>query len=251
MVLDRFGSGLKLAFKKVMGLGVVDKEAVDAVVRELQRTLLTADVDVKMVSELSNNIRDKVLKEEPPAGMTVKEFFIKTLYDEMVVFLGSEKGGVELKKQKMLVIGLFGSGKTTAIGKMSKWFKARGMKVGVVAGDTHRPAAQDQLQQLSDKIGVACYRDGKRPEDIVKNALKSSKDDILIVDTAGRDALDKELAKELKKMADIVKPDEVLLVIPADIGQDARRQATEFNSLVGITGIIVSKMEKKWNYYNF
>jgi len=102
MVLDKFGSGLKQAFRKVMGLGMVDKEAVEAVVRELQRALLQADVDVRMVSELSNSIREKVLKAKLPPGMTLKEHFIKTLYDEIVRFLGAEKGGIGLKKQNIL-----------------------------------------------------------------------------------------------------------------------------------------------------
>lgn len=243
MVLDKFGSGLKQAFKRVMGLGIVDKEAVEAVVRELQRTLLQADVDVKMVSELSNKIREKVLKAKLPPGMTLKEHFIKTLYDELVLFLGAKKGGIGLKKQRILVIGLFGSGKTTSIGKLAKWFKTRGMSVGVAACDTHRPAAQDQLEQLAKKVGVTCYRDGKKPEDIAKNTLKKAKEDVVIFDSAGRDALDKELARELKDLSKIIKPDVVLLVIPADIGQDARKQSGEFNRLVGITGIVVTKLD--------
>jgi len=243
MVLDSFGSGLKKVFRKIAGLGVVDKDAVESVVRDMQRELLQADVDVRLVSELSKGIREKVLKGKPPSGMTLKEYFIKTLYDELVKFLGAEKGGVGLKKQRILVIGLFGSGKTTSIGKLAKWFKTRGMKVGVVACDTHRPAAQDQLEQIAKKVGVACYKDGKKPEDIAKNVMKKAKEDVLIFDSAGRDALDKELARELKEMGKITKPDEVLLVIPADIGQDARRQAEEFNKLVGITGIVVTKLD--------
>jgi len=243
MVLDKFGSGLKQAFKKVMGLGVVDKEAVEAVVKELQRTLLQSDVDVKMVSELSNGIREKVLKAKLAPGMTLKEHFIKTLYDGIVEFLGSEKGGIELKKQNILVIGLFGSGKTTTIGKLGKWFRARGLSVGVVACDTHRPAAQDQLGQIAEKVGIACYGDGNSPGDIAKLAVKDAKEDVLIFDSAGRDALDKELASELEELGKITRPDEVLLVIPADIGQDARRQAEEFNRLVGITGIVVTKLD--------
>lgn len=243
MAMEGLGSGLKQAFRRIMGLGTVDREAVEAVVKELQRTLLQADVDVRIVSELSNSIRDKVLKAQPQAGMTLKEYFIKTLYDEVVRFLGSEKGCVELKKQNILVIGLFGSGKTTTIGKMAKWFKTRGMSVGVVACDTHRPAAQDQLSQLAAKVGVHCYREGRKPADIARNALSKAKEDIVIFDSAGRDALDDVLAKELVEMGRIIKPDEVLLIIPADIGQDARPQATEFNRLVGITGIVVSKMD--------
>ena len=132
---------------------------------------------------------------------------------------------------------------TTSIGKLGKWFKTRGLSCGVVAGDTHRPAAQEQLEQISKLVGIPCYKEGKKPQDIAKSALKASKDDVLIFDSAGRDALDSVLAKEIKDISSILKPDEVILVIPADIGQDARRQAEEFNRLVGITGIIVTKMD--------
>ncbi len=132
---------------------------------------------------------------------------------------------------------------TTTIGKLAKWFKVRGMGVGLVACDTHRAAAQEQLRQIASRVDVHIYNEGKSPQDIARNALKASKDDVLIFDTAGRDALDKELAKELKELGSIVKPDEVLLVIPADLGQAARRQSEEFNKLVGITGIIITKLD--------
>lgn len=243
MVLESLGSGLKNTLKKITGLGVVDKEAVEAIVRDLQRSLIQSDVDVSMVLELSKNIKKKVLSEKPPAGMSIKEYFVKILYEELVAFLGEEKGEIQLKSQRILVIGLFGSGKTTTIGKLAKWFKTRGLSVGVVGCDTHRPAAQDQLKQLADNIDVKCYLEGSSPDKIAKKALDQSKDDILIFDTAGRDALDEELAKELKDMGQIIKPDEVLLVLPADIGQAAKKQATEFNKLVGITGIVITKLD--------
>ncbi|MFH1978085.1 MAG: signal recognition particle receptor subunit alpha [Candidatus Aenigmatarchaeota archaeon] len=243
MVLENLGSSLKGTLKRITGLGIVDKAAVEEIVKDLQRALLLADVDVALVSELSTKIKKKVLDEKPPVGMTLKEHFVKILYDELVSFLGEEKGEIELKKQKILVIGLFGSGKTTTIGKLAKWFKVRGLKPGLVACDTHRAAAQDQLNQLGDKLEVPVYREGKKPEDIAKKALEKSKDDVIIFDSAGRDALDKDLAKELKNLSDIIKPDEVILVIPADIGQAARRQSEEFTKLVGITGVIVSKLD--------
>ncbi len=242
MVMDSIGSSLKGAFRRIAGLSHIDKETVDAVVRDVQRALIQADVDVAMVSELSKSIRDKVLDSKLPPGMSVKELFIKVLYEEMVRFLGEDKGEIALKKQRILVVGLFASGKTTSIGKLAKWFRSRGLSVGLAACDTHRPAAQDQLVQLAAKSKVPVYREGKKPEDIARNALKA-KEDVLIFDTAGRDALDNELARELKDMAKIVEPDEVLLVIPADIGQVAREQAEEFNRLVGITGIIVTRLD--------
>jgi len=243
MVLNKFGSSLKQTFRKIAGMGIVDKTAVEGIIRDIQRALLQADVDVELVSKLSDSIRKKVLKAELPPGLSLKEYFIKTLYDEIVNFLGAEKGTIALKKQKILVIGLFGSGKTTSIAKLARWFKVRGLNPGLVACDTHRPAAQTQLKQLGDKIGVPVYTEGGTPEGIAKKVLKKAKEDVLIFDSAGRDALDKELARELKNLGKIIKPDEVLLVIPADIGQAARKQSEEFSKLVGITGLIVTKLD--------
>ncbi len=240
-MLESLGSGLKAAFQRIAGLGTVDKAAVEAVVREVQRALLSADADVSLVAELSARVKQRALQ-EPPPGMTVREQFLKILYDELVAFLGAEEGTVGIKPQKILLVGLFGSGKSTTAGKMAKWFKSRGLSVGLVACDTHRPAAQEQLRQLGKQVAAPVYAEGKKPEDIARNAL-SAKEQVLIFDTAGRSALDRELAAELKALGGIVKPDEVLLVIPADIGQVAKSQAVEFNKLVGITGIIVTKMD--------
>lgn len=242
-MLDKFGDSLKKTFRKIAGLGVVDKEAVEIVVRDLQRSLLQADVDVELVAELSNSIKKKVIDAKPPPGLTLKEYFIKILYDDVVEFLGKEKGEISLKPQRILLIGLFGAGKTSTAAKLAKWFQARGLKPGLVACDTHRAAAQEQLKQLGKKAKVNVYSGGKKPEDIARNALKTAKEEVLIFDSAGRDALDKELAKELKEMSKAINPDEVLLVIPADLGQAARKQAEEFNRLVGITGIIVTKLD--------
>jgi signal recognition particle subunit SRP54 len=243
MVLKGFGDSLKQTFRKIARMGVVDREAVDMVVKDLQRALIQADVDVSMVAELSAGIKKRVLDTKPPSGITVREHFIKILYDELVSFLGAEKGELNLKPQRILLIGLFGSGKTSTAGKLAKWFKTRGLSVGLVACDTHRPAAQDQLRQLGKKVDARVHEEGKKPKDIAKAAIKAAKEEVLIFDSAGRDALDKGLAKELKELGREIKPDETLLVIPADIGQAAKKQAEEFNKLVGITGIIVTKLD--------
>ena len=243
MALETLGSGLKNALKKIAGLGTVDKEAVDAILRDVQRTLIQADADVLMVSDLSKRIRKNVLDEKPPSGMSLREHFLNILYQELVLFLGEEKGEIQIKKQKILVVGLFGSGKTTTIGKIAKWFRVRGLSVGLVACDTHRPAAQEQLRQLAKRADAKVYDSGKNPEKIAEEALKHSSEDVLIFDSAGRDALDKNLAQELKEMARIIRPDEVFLVLPADLGQAARKQSEEFNRLVGITGIIITKLD--------
>ncbi len=243
MVLDSFGNSLKKVFSKVTRYSLVDKDKVESLILELQRVLIQADVDVSLVAELSGRIKKRVLKKELPKGMTMKEVLVKSLYDELVWFLGEEKSTIELKGQKILLIGLFGSGKTTTSGKISKWFQTRGLQAGMAACDIHRPAAQDQLEQIGKSINAPVYADGKKAEDIAKNAMKKSKEDILLFDSAGRDALDNELAKELKNLGKVIKPDEVFLVIPAELGQDAGRQASEFSKLVGITGIVITKMD--------
>ncbi len=242
-MLEKFSENLKTAFKKIAGLSLVDEKAVDSIIRDVQRLLLQADVDVEMVAELSKSIKEKIMKAELPPAVTLKEYFIKTLYGEIVSFLGAEKSELGLRKQKILVIGLFGSGKTTSIGKLAKWFKTRGLSCGLVACDTHRPAAQEQLGQIARQIDVPVYIEGENPEDIAKKAMEKSKEDVLIFDSAGRDAVDRELAKELKELGETIKPDEVLLVLPADIGHIVKKQTEEFNKLVGITGIIVTKMD--------
>ncbi len=243
MVLEKLGDSLKQAFRKISSLSSIDREAVESVIRDLQRSLLQADVDAELVIELSDSIKKKVLSGKTPPGMTLKEHFIKVLYDEIVGFLGKGEGGLEIKPQRILLVGLFGSGKTTTAGKLAKWFRSRGLKPALVACDTFRPAAKEQISQTASSLGIPAYTEGKSPKDVAAFALRNSKEDVLIFDSAGRNALDEELARELKELAKAAKPDEVLLVIPADIGQAARRQSEEFGKLVGITGVIVTKMD--------
>lgn len=243
MVLEALGKNLKETFKKITKLSIVDKEHVQAIINDLQRALIQADVDVGLVFELSNKIKKRVLKAKLPPGLTLKEYFIKILYEEIVKLLGKEVGGLTLKRQRILLVGLFGSGKTTTAGKLSSWFKKRGLSVSMVACDIHRPAAQEQLIQIGKKLDIPVYYEGKNPVDIAKKAVKKSEEDVLIFDSAGRDALDERLAKELKELGKVIKPDETLLIIPADIGQSAKKQTEEFNKLVGITGIIVTKLD--------
>src|SRR3989338_863596 len=195
MVLDKLGEALSNALRKVTGRGFVDKAVVDEFIRDLQRALLQADVDVKLVFNLSNKIRDRVLNEKPASGMTAKEHMVKTVYDELVNFLGKETGSVELKKQKILLVGLFGSGKTTTSAKLARFFLRKGLKPALVGCDTFRPAAQEQIMQLGNQIGVPSYAKGDDPSQTAEDALKKFSDrDVIIFDSAGRNALDAELA---------------------------------------------------------
>ncbi len=243
MAIDTLGASLKNTLRRIAGLGVVDNKAVTEIVNELSRALIMADADVELVYELSSRIKGKVLNAQPTSGLTLREVFVTAFYDEIVAFLGSEPVTLDIKRQKILLVGLFGSGKTSTAAKLAYWFRGKGLSAALVACDTFRAAAKEQLMQLGKAINTPVYHEGSAPSEIAKAAIKRAKEDVLIFDSAGRDALDKGLAKELKELEREIKPDEVLLVIPADLGQAARKQAEEFSRLVGITGIIVTKLD--------
>ena len=244
-MLEKLSSGLKDALRKIAKAGYIDKNTVEELVRDIQRTLLATDVDVKLVFKLTESIKKRALNEKPPKGMTAKEHVVNIVYEELVKFVG-EKPELMLKPGNVLFVGLFGSGKTTSIGKLARFYQQKGLKPAVIGCDVHRPAAMDQLKQIAEQLNVPYYID-KETKDavaIAKEGLKRlEKNDILIFDSSGRDALDSELAKELKELGKVINPDEVILAIPADLGQAAGEQAGEFNKLVGITGIFLTKMD--------
>ena len=244
-MLEKLSEGLKEALRKITGAGYIDKNVLDELSRDIQKTLLASDVDVKLASDLTERIKDRALNEKPSGGMTAKEHVIKIVYDELVKLVG-KKSELSLKPGKIMFVGLFGSGKTTSIGKLAKFYQKKGLRPALIGCDVHRPAAMDQLMQLSSQINVPCYapKDIKNPIEISKNGIeKFKKYDILIFDASGRSSLDKELADELKRLGEFVKPDEVLLTVPADLGQAAGQQAEGFKKLVGITGIFLTKMD--------
>lgn len=237
---------LKEGLSKFARIGVADSRAVETLVKDLQRSLIQADVNVKLVFELSKRVKEKALKEKLPPGMSRREHVIDIVYKELVSFLGDKKPDVKLGKQKILLLGLFGSGKTTTTAKLASFYKQRGLSVGIIGCDTWRPAALKQLQTLGKKIDVPVYGDEKEKDasKIVKNGLKELKGkDVIIVDSAGRSALDSKLSAELRKVEKALKPDERLLVLSGDIGQAAEKQSAEFDKLVKLTGITVTKMD--------
>ena len=249
MVLDRLGEALKGTLKKIASAVFVNERVIDELIKEIQRALLQADVNVKLVFDLTNRIKKRALEEKPPAGITQREYLVKIVYEELVKFFGEEKHGIEIKKKKpfkIMMVGLYGVGKSTTIGKMAKYYSKRGYKVATLGLDVHRPAAPTQLKQLSDAIGVDCYVDEKEKNPLKifdKFEKKFSKYDILIIDTAGRDALSKDLIKEIESVNKKIKPDENLLVLSADIGQAAMNQAEQFHKSCRITGVIVTKLD--------
>jgi len=244
-MLEKLSEGLKDALRKITGAGYVDKEVLDELARDIQKTLLASDVDVKLASDLTERIKNRALNEKPSGGMTAKEHVIKIVYDELVRLVG-EKSELSLNPGRVMFVGLFGAGKTTSIGKLAKFYQKKGLRPALIGCDVHRPAAMDQLLQLSSQVNVPCYapKDVKDPIEISKQGIeKFKKYDILIFDASGRSSLDKELADELKRLGEFVKPNEVLLTIPADLGQAAGQQAEGFKKLVGITGIFLTKMD--------
>lgn len=239
------GQGIRKALAKITGASLVDEKAVKELVKELQRVLITNDVNVKLVLELTKRIEEKALNQKQLKGMSLREHVVKVVYDELISFLG---GNYEprFEKQRIIMYGLYGSGKTTSIAKLARFFQSRGLKTAVIAGDVHRPAAFEQLKQLSEQVKCGFYgeKEEKSAEKIARNAVEKLKEyDVLIFDSAGRSAFDEELVNELKKVKEAFKPDVKYLVVSADLGQVAGKQATEFNKEVGIDGVIVTKMD--------
>ncbi|MCK5593674.1 MAG: signal recognition particle protein [Candidatus Aenigmarchaeota archaeon] len=237
---------LKDSISRFAKLGVADKTAVEALVKDIQRSLIQSDVNVKLVFELSKNIKTKALKDNLPPGLTRREHVVNIVYDELVAFLGEKKADINLEKQTILLLGLFGSGKTTTTAKIAKYYQKHGLTVGAVSCDTWRPAAYEQLKALGKQINIDVYGDAdeKDPVKIVKKGMKTlAAKDVIIIDSAGRSAIDDELADELKKIDKVIDADEKILVISGDIGQAAETQARTFNDLVGLTGVIVTKMD--------
>ncbi len=236
---------LKEVARKIIGSTSIDKKFVEEIVRDIQRALIKADVNVRQVKEISDAIKKRALSEDILPALDAKEHILRIVYEELLKGVG-EGLEIPLKKAKIMLVGLQGSGKTTTAAKIAKYFKDRGLKTAVVAADTWRPAAYEQLKQLAESYGIAFYgeKGEKDAVKIVKNALQELKDyDMIIIDTAGRHALEDELIQEMVEIAKAAEPDYKLLVLDAAIGQLASKQAKAFHEAVGIDGIIITKFD--------
>ena len=245
MVLDTLGRSLQDALKKIVGAGRIDERTVSDVVRDIQRALLQADVNVKLVMNLSKRIKERSLKENVPAGMNPREHVVQIVYHELIDIIG-KKCDLTLDKQTIMMIGLQGSGKTTTTAKFARYFQRKGLKPGVICTDTYRPGAYEQLKTLCERLNVAFYGepDNKDAVAIVTNGLKSlERYDIKIVDTAGRHGLEAELIREMEEIHRVAKPDHKFLVLDAAMGQQASEQAKAFNESIGITGVVITKLD--------
>jgi len=248
MVLEKLGSSLKSTLSKIAKAVFVDERLVNELIKDIQKALLQSDVNVKLVFELTETIKKRALKEEAPKAISKKEYLIKIVYEELVKFLGGKGYKIEIKEKpfKIMLVGLFGSGKTTTSGKLARYFAKRGYKTALVGLDIHRPAAMEQIEQVAKKAKVPVFIDVKEKDPIkIWNSFKDEfkKYDILIIDTAGRDALSKKLIEEIEALNNKIKPDENLLIISADIGQAAQKQAEQFHKSCNITGVVATKMD--------
>ncbi|MEA3487987.1 MAG: signal recognition particle receptor subunit alpha [Euryarchaeota archaeon] len=245
-MLDKLSDSLKEAVRKIAMANKIDKHTVDEIVRDIQRALIQADVKISLVKALSERIRERSLKEK--MVLNPREHVIKVVYEELMNILGKAID-VPLTAQKIMMVGLHGTGKTSTCAKLARYFQKKGLKPAVICADVYRPAASDQLRQLCDKMGVPFYDGAELPEGksvvgIVKAGVKEfDKHDVKIIDTAGRHALEEEMIEEIRAIRTEVEPEQRILVLDASIGQQASVQARAFDDAIGITGIIITKMD--------
>jgi signal recognition particle subunit SRP54 len=245
MVLDNLGSSLRGTLSTLQGKSRLDEDDVEEVVKEIQRSLLQADVDVTLVMELSDSIETRALEEEPPGGTSARDHVLKIVYEELVDLIG-ESTELPLEPQTILLAGLQGSGKTTSAAKMAWWFSKKGLRPAVIQTDTFRPGAYEQAEQMADRAEVSFYGDpdGDDPVEIARDGLEATSEaDVHIVDTAGRHALEDDLIAEIEEIDSAVDPDRSLLVLDAAIGQGAKEQATQFDDSIGIDGVVITKLD--------
>ncbi len=245
MPLDSLSKSLRGVLQKIAKGSQVDEALIAEVVRDIQRALLQADVNVQLALDLTQRVKRRAKEEKPPAGAGVRDFLVRIIYEEIRRILGKDRP-FEVRPRRILLAGLFGQGKTTTAAKLARYFQKKGVRVGLVAADVHRPAAIDQLEQLAARVGCEFYahRGEARAEVIVAEALaKFPSHFAVIVDTAGRAGIDPDLIAELTRIRTTLQPDETILVLDAAMGQAAGRSAKAFHEAVGLTGVILTKID--------
>ena len=245
MVLDDLGSSLRGTLDNLRGKSRISEEDVEEIVKEIQRSLLQADVEVSLVMDLSDSIKSRSLDEEPPSGTTARDHVLRIVYEELVALVG-DSTDIPLEEQTILLAGLQGSGKTTTAAKMAWWFSKKGLRPAVIQTDTFRPGAYDQAREMTERAEVGFYGDpdSDDPVQIARDGLEATSEaDVHIVDTAGRHALEGDLIDEIEEIEAAVDPDLNLLVLDAAIGQNAKQQAREFDDAIGIEGVAITKLD--------
>ncbi len=250
-MFENLSERLERSFKILKGEGQITEINVAETVKDIRRALLDADVSYKVAKEFCNGVKEKAMGQDVLTAVKPQQMMVKIVHDELAAFMGSQSQDINIKGNPgiVLVAGLNGSGKTTFSGKLALNIKSkRGMKVLLAACDTFRPAAIDQLKVLGEQIQVPVYTEEgeKDPIKIARNAVKKAKEEgysVVIVDTAGRLAVDQELMDQISALKEAVRPTETLFVVDAMTGQDAVETAKAFNDRLDFDGVVLTKMD--------
>jgi signal recognition particle subunit SRP54 len=265
-MFDNLREGLRGALKKIVGASDINEELIDSLCKDVQRALLQSDVNVRLVLSITQNLKERALKEQPPKGLSRKDHIVTILYGELAKMLGysgeintidkaqEEERALATsffnpgKQNVVLMLGIQGSGKTTVTAKLARWLTKHGYRVGVVGADTWRPGALTQLKMNCSKINVEVYGDEQNKDAvaIARNGLAhfaKQNLDVVIIDTAGRHKEEEGLLQEMTYMYKVATPDLVLLVIDGTIGQGAFKQAEAFHKAAPVGGIVLTKLD--------
>src|SRR5919202_677011 len=267
-MFDNLREGLRGALKKVVGASDINEELIDSICKDVQRSLLQSDVNVRLVISITQNLKQRALSEQPPKGLSRKDHIVTILYGELAKLLGYSGEVIKTidktqedddhslatsffkagKQNVVLMLGIQGSGKTTVTAKLARWLTKHGYRVGVVGADTWRPGALTQLKMNCSKINVEVFGEENNTSavEIAKNGLAYFKDqnlDVVIIDTAGRHKEEEGLLQEMNEMYKAATPDLVLLVIDATIGQGAFKQAEALHKAAPVGGIVITKLD--------
>ena len=249
-MFENLSDRLQNVMHKIKGYGRITEENISEMMREIRLSLLEADVNYKVVKEFTNKVKEKALGSNVNSKLSPGEEFVKIVKDELTELLGGDSVPLEITKNPTItmLVGLQGSGKTTTTGKLANYLRKNHKKKPLlVACDIYRPAAIDQLKTIGKELNIEVYSEGKKdPIEISKNAINYAKEnnfDYILIDTAGRLQIDEKLMDELKNIEDEIKPNEILLVIDAMMGQDAINVITGFNNKLNLTGVILTKLD--------
>src|SRR5499427_9193554 len=251
-MFDNLSDKLQRVFKNLRGEGKLTAENMDAALREIRMALLEADVNFKVVKQLIENIKTKAVGEEVLAALSPSQQVVKIVHEELIKILGAHEAKLRFANDPpsvFMIVGLQGSGKTTSTGKLARWLSKNGHAPMVVSVDVYRPAAREQLRVVAKDVGQPIYEGAPgetAPLDLARSARREAANtgrDVLLVDTAGRLHIDDDLMVELQKLKEQLNPVEILFVADAMTGQDAVKSADEFHKRLGITGVILTKMD--------
>ena len=249
-MFDRLSNRLQSAFRNLRGLGQITEKNVQDALRDVRLALLEADVHYATAKEFIERVKAKSLGADVLAGVAPGQQIVKAIHDELVALLGGQQKDFDLAAipAKVMLLGLHGSGKTTTCGKLARQWKQKGKKVLLVACDIRRPAAVEQLETLARQVGTGIVKPepGESVPDLGRRALRFAREnyyDVVLYDTGGRFQIDAELVAELKDLRDAVEPQNVVLVLDAAIGQESVNVAQTFHEAVGLTGLILTKLD--------